>query len=613
MTEASLLSTAFQQRLEALWGGPAGDEASREALKPWSGEALGAALQKYLPNADTQTLDVLIDELKRIDIKHLERHRQALREQVTNSLSTGDVAPFPQDKGQAAQSAADAARGFEALKSGQIAALVFAGGSGTRFFSQWDKLAEALPVLSEALRSAPPEKDAPKGCFPITPVEGLSFYQALAAEVLASGIESGTLAPLCFMTSSNTHDHTVSWLAGDALWGLPKEAVLVFRQHEIPRLDEDGDLIIAPDGHLFWTGNGHGGVFGALAAPLDGGASPLQRLKELGVAHLFMGNVDNAELAPLDHGRIGYHLRSVSDFTMTVVKRSQPAEKVGLVCKDKRDGHIEVIEYSVLDPALAAAGDGQGGLLFDAAHINSNLLALSAWRDDLPGTLYTGKPIQVGTQTVKSSTYEMLNQHLAMRLPAERVHVYETPRQGFFTPTKAIVGADSVATTFTALTRRTAQKLRELGSWVAGSAEAPEAFAELHPALGRSLEELRERGIGRGWRLEAGSRLYLCARQGMDDAALIGEGLILEEGACLIVRVKRPYGRLLFDAQSRAIREDAASAGRLKIGTNVVVKAGVRALIDIDEAGCVIVPDGTIFPKHSSAHVSRGACLTLRR
>lgn len=613
MSESNTLSTAFQQCLAARLESPECTPATRRNLSAWQNEDLAAAFGKYLPQADNSALDVFVEELNHIDIGWLRRHRKALHEQVINTLSTDDVEPFGQDATQAEHSAEDALGGVSALKAGRVAVLVFAGGSGTRFFSQWDKLSEALPHLSEALRAAPPEKDAPKGCFPITAVQGLSFYQKLAAEVLATGIAAGKLPPLCFMTSSNTHAHTIRWLAEDALWGLPKEAVLVFRQHEIPRLDEDGDLIIAPDGHLFWTGNGHGGVFAALAAPLEEGGAPLERLKAWGVEHLFMGNVDNAELAPLDCGRIGYHLRKGGDFTMSVVSRVEPLEKVGLVCKSKRDGHVEVIEYSVLDPELARAADGRGGLLFNAAHINSNLLTLAAWRDDLPGTLYTGKPIEVGGRKIKSSTYEMLNQHLATRLAPDRVQVYAAPREGFFAPTKAIVGADSVSTTFKAQTQRAAKLMRELGATLAGTDEEPEAFVELHPALGLSLEELRARGIGRNWQLAKGSRLYICARHGIGAAPLIGEGLILEEGASLIVRVKRPYGSLRFDPRSRDIAEDAASAGRVQIGKNVVVKAGIRALIDVDEAGRVIVPDDTVFPKHSSAHVSRGASLTFRR
>ncbi len=572
---------------------------------------LAASIRKYMGNADRETWNRFLDACIQLDLAHLRHHREALLNPEENPPES-NLEPLKADPDQAENASTDLKKGLEALAAGRIGTAVFAGGAGTRFFKEWPQLADVVSSPNEALRSNWPEASNPKGMFPISPVQGLSYYQRVAAETLEAGVATGCLPPLLFMTSRLTHSATEAWLDRDPLWGMPKDAIILFRQGEIPRLDAEGDLIIQPDGDPLWTGNGHGGIYAALSQSSEGHRSVLEDLKRAGVEHLLLGNVDNAALSPLEPTRIGYHLRKNNQFTLTVVRRSDPTEKVGMTCRYADTQRVEVIEYSVLDPALSAQPDPAGGLRFDGAHINSNLLALEALRSDLPGTLYTDKPVKVGERSVASSTLEFLNQHLSGLLDPSRVSVYEGMREAYFLPTKAIVGRDSVESTIHALSETAANTLERLGANIACDQSGAAALVEWHPCMGGSDNDLSSRGLAKGWHCEAGSRLYLCVRHGLKaDLPPFSSGLNLERTATFILRADHPYGDLEFDPATRRIRETPESAGKVSVGRNVRIQAGIRVVIDIEGDGRLTIADDTVFADDVELRVPAGQHMLL--
>jgi hypothetical protein len=169
-------------------------------------------------------------------------------------------------------------------------------------------------------------------------------------------------------------------------------------------------------------------------------------------------------------------------------------------------------------------------------------------------------------------------------------------------PTKNPTGVDSAITTFNmlcALWRRWLKK--------AGTKADTGAFVELHPCVAMEEEDLKRNGTGRGWRLEKGSALYLCAKHSPGGgSALAGRDLTLEEGATLIVRAGRPYGDVSFDPETRLVKFDPKSAGKLRLGNGVTVKKNTRVVIDLDgDAECVI-PDGKVFDSDVNIKVKAG-------
>ncbi len=575
-------------------------------------EGLGGCFAKYLETAGEDEWRTFFSQVERIDFDHLREHRMRLFGKAPPPLTSEQLEPVAADPDQFESSARDRTIGLASLREGVWAVAVFAGGAGTRFFREWDNLDRAISPLPEAMRQQWPEREAPKGLFPISPVEGLNFCHLILAEVLEEGLACGKLPPLLFMTSSVTYSYMVRWLERDTLLGLPKEAVLLFQQREIPRLDAEGDLIVRTDGTLFWTGDGHGGVYAALSGTAESVRSIRDWLQSAGIRHLVMGNVDNAALSPLLPERLGYHLRNNARFTLTVVPRTGPSEPVGMPCRGKKDDRIRIIEYSELDPDLSAETGEDGGLRFNEGHVNTNLLDLDAVRTDLPGSLYTGKTVRVGDRKIQSSTYEFLNQHLASLLDPDDVRIYSGGRDDLFIPTKAIVGPDSVQSTFHTLNRLQADKLRRTGADVAGSPEEPLAFVDLHPCLGLKTEDLERRGVGPGWVLEKGARLFLCVRHGLTTFSRpFGDGLRLEEDATFILRTRKPYGTIEYDMENREIRESAENAPRISVGANVVVKKGVRVVLDLQEEAVLYIPDNAVFEKNVETWVFKGRPLRL--
>lgn len=570
-------------------------------------ERLGAygCCEKYLKDADEKIWEIFFSELAKLDFAHFERHRKELEKSKTAEQADSDFEPLRADKDQYEFESDDYKSGRKSLEAGEWGVLIFAGGSGTRFFSEWGDIPKAIISPSERWLESTPDKTDPKGMFPISPVMGLSFFERILAETFETGISCGRLPVVLFMTSSVTHERTKKFIEENEFWGFPKQCLRIFKQGEVARIDEDGDLIVKEDGSLFWTGNGHGGVYDALERICEDNESSKAWAERLGIKHVIMGNVDNAALKPLYPARLGYHIRKQSQYTITVVKRTDPTEKVGMTARRKDNGKVAVIEYSVLDPELSAKDDGKGGLLFDGAHINTNLLDLSASRPDLPGVLYTNKPVSVGSKKIMSSTLEMLNQDLPGMLAPDAVNSFETLREEYFLPTKSVLGRDSVNSTFLALIEASNRLLSELGADVAETADKTDMVTtELHPALGLSTDDYRKHAIGKGWKLGRGARVYLCVRLTESGDPISFRNLRLDEKASLVLKTQYPYGKVEFDITNRSIRESVNTASRINFGNDVKIAAGVKVNITINGNGVLTIPEGYCFTKDYTVTVN---------
>lgn len=222
-------------------------------------------------------------------------------------------------------------RGAEALRSGQVGAMLVAGGQGTRLGF-----------------------DHPKGMYPLGPVSEAFLFQILFEKLRAVGARYGVTIPLFLMTSPATHDETVAFLAEHDRFGLREEDLVVFCQGTMPAVDEQtGKLLLAGPGELALSPDGHGGMLAALAA-----SRAPQIIRERGLKQLFYFQVDNPLAQVCDEATLGYHLLAESEVTMQAVPKRDPAEKVGVVVDVDR--RMMVIEYSDLPAEHAArrAADG---------------------------------------------------------------------------------------------------------------------------------------------------------------------------------------------------------------------------------------------------------------
>ncbi len=230
-----------------------------------------------------------------------------------------------EDREAAFISAAAARRaGEEVLRAGRAAAILVAGGQGTRLGF-----------------------DHPKGMFPLGPVSGHALFQILIEKVVATARRYNASVPLYVMTSPATHEETVAYLTAHDRFGLPADDLRVFCQGTMPAVDAaTGKLILAAKDSLALAPDGHGGMLEAMNR-----SGVQEHARERGISLFCYGQVDNPLLQFCHPELIGYHVLAESEMTTQVVRKATPLERVGNVVMV--DGKMHIIEYSDLPEDVA--------------------------------------------------------------------------------------------------------------------------------------------------------------------------------------------------------------------------------------------------------------------
>ena len=174
--------------------------------------------------------------------------------------------------------------GLDALRRGEVAQVVLAGGMATRFGG----------VVKATL----------------TAVDGLSFLEAklVQTEVLERTV--GVSVPVALMTSFAT-DAAIRAHVTERNLGDP----LVFNQFVSLRLEASGELFRDAEGHPSLYAPGHGDLFSALRR-----SGTLDALRDRGVRLVTVSNVDNLG-ARVDPMVVGAHLASGKPLTCEVARK----------------------------------------------------------------------------------------------------------------------------------------------------------------------------------------------------------------------------------------------------------------------------------------------------
>jgi UDP-N-acetylglucosamine/UDP-N-acetylgalactosamine diphosphorylase len=246
------------------------------------------------------------------------------------------------------QVAAWRAAGVAAVRAGQVAALILAGGQGTRLGS-----------------------DRPKGEYDVGLPSARSLFRLqcerarrLRDEAGGAGNAAGARLPLYVMTSPMTDADTRAFFAANANFGLPAEDVRFFCQGTLPCMTlPGGRIMLESGGRVAEAPDGNGGIYRALH--LSGCVADMQRRGVLGV-HVFA--VDNAVVKVADPVFVGFCLERGADVGSKACPKAGPHEKVGVLCV--RGGRHTVVEYSEMDRAAAERRDAATGeLAFNAGNI----------------------------------------------------------------------------------------------------------------------------------------------------------------------------------------------------------------------------------------------------
>ena len=244
--------------------------------------------------------------------------------------------------------------GVTALRAGAVAAVVVAGGQGTRLGFEH-----------------------PKGMLPIGPVSNRTLFQIIADRLKATGLRYGVKIPLYLMTSDATHQETISYFSSNNYLGLDPSELVIFKQGTMPAVDiSTGRCLMAAPNSLALSPDGHGGT---LAALQKNGC--LDDAESRGVKHLAYIQVDNPLAQLCDPVFLGHHLLSGSEMTTQVVKKRYPLEKVGNVVRVGEK--VRIVEYSDLPEHSAKQTNEDGELRFWAGNIAVHLIELPFLRRSL--------------------------------------------------------------------------------------------------------------------------------------------------------------------------------------------------------------------------------------
>lgn len=385
----------------------------------------------------------LAGQLAVLDFEEL-RQLAARRDETSPLPAIERIQPAPIVRSGQDEPAARA-RGEEALRRGEVAVLLVAGGQGSRLGFEH-----------------------PKGMFPIGPVTNKTLFQIHAEKVLALRRRYGSAMPFLVMTSPATDAETRSFFAAHDHFGLPAEDVWFFVQGTMPALDlRTQRLLLEKPGRLFLSPDGHGGTLTALA---DIGL--LDRLRGRGVRHVFYFQVDNPLVKIADPVFLGHHLGHGSQASSKVVSKLGPAERLGVIVQ--ADGRCTIIEYSDLPAELAQATDAGGQLRLwagsPAIHIfeldflgrvtsGADRIPFHLARKKVPHVDAAGRPVDPPTENALK-----FERFIFDVLPlAERWLVVETTRAEEFAPLKNAAGADSPEAVKQALSELTASWLESAG------------------------------------------------------------------------------------------------------------------------------------------------------
>jgi UTP--glucose-1-phosphate uridylyltransferase len=247
----------------------------------------------------SERLEAQLDALDANVVARLSRHHfdraqflrlaaRVKRETAADNRVSGTVTPpapgdvtDPPDPGSADEQRLKQ-RGLEALRKGQVALVVLAGGMATRMGGVVKALVEALPDKT--------------------------FLDLRLGEMKALEDRVGHAVPLWLMTSAAT-DSTIRHALGARIDG---ESVAVFSQYLSLRVTRDGELYVDAHGNPGEYAPGHGDLPDALRE-----SGLLQRFADRGGRVVMVANLDNLG-ATIDPTIVGFHLDHGADVTCEV-------------------------------------------------------------------------------------------------------------------------------------------------------------------------------------------------------------------------------------------------------------------------------------------------------
>ena len=254
-----------------------------------------------------------------------------------NSGNDSDIAPVAALQLDAIAASRDAymTTGLEAIKNGDLALVLLAGGQGTRLgFS------------------------GPKGTFNVGETKDMFIFQLLIEHTLDIVKLADTWIHFFIMTNEKNHDDTTAFFKEHDYFGYNSDYIHFFKQEMVPSVDFNGKIYLEEKGRIAMSPNGNGGWFSSLCK-----AGHLSKLTEHNIKYINVFSVDNVLQRIADPVFLGAIIKEVYLSGGKVVRKAYPDEKVGVLCTNH--GKPYIVEYYELTDEMRDQRDENGDYAYN--------------------------------------------------------------------------------------------------------------------------------------------------------------------------------------------------------------------------------------------------------
>lgn len=238
--------------------------------------------------------------------------------------------------------------GTSAIEQGKVAAVLLAGGMGTRLGS-----------------------DHPKGMYNIGLTKPVYIFERIISNLLDVVQQTDTWIHLFIMTSDKNHTDTTDFFQTHDFFGYRADHIHFFRQDMAPAATYDGKVYMEAKHKIATSPNGNGGWFSSLQ-----NAGLLEFIHTHGIEWLNVFAVDNVLQRIADPCFVGATIARNCSVGAKVVRKNDPDEKVGVMCL--KDGHPSIVEYYEQIPELRDTKDENGDPAYNFGVILNYLFRISA-------------------------------------------------------------------------------------------------------------------------------------------------------------------------------------------------------------------------------------------
>ncbi len=313
--------------------------------------------------------------------------------------------------------------GLRAIKAGKVAAVLLAGGMGTRLGS-----------------------DNPKGMYDIGITHSVYIFERLIENLMETVARAECYIHLFIMTSEKNNDATVEFFKNNDYFGYPSDYVHFFVQEMAAATDYNGKVYMEEKSRIATSPNGNGGWYVSLK---KAGLDKVIEANDIQWLNVFA--VDNVLQRIADPCFVGATIEQQCVCGAKVIRKVDRDEKVGVLCLE--DNHPSIIEYYELTDEMKDALDDKGepaynfgvilNYLFGVQELDeivAQKLPLHIVEKKIPYINENGEP--VSPDEPNGYKYETLILDMIKML--DSCCAYEVIREKEFAPIKNLTGVDSV-------------------------------------------------------------------------------------------------------------------------------------------------------------------------